>query len=91
MSGKRRFLKYFFFGFPIQIAGLFVSGFLGEAVRDLYGNLYQPWALFGEFVMPSGPGGHALPVGALLGILLGMIVYSIMIGLILMLVPSRTK
>jgi hypothetical protein len=33
-----------------------------------------------EGLFPSGPGGHAMPGGAMLGLLVGFITYSLLIG-----------
>jgi hypothetical protein len=91
MFSKRRFLKYASFGFLLQITWLFGSALFGQAVRDFAATIYLPWALLGEYVAPSGPGGHAMPGGAIMGLLAGVIVYSLLLSAILYFLRSWKK
>jgi len=91
MFSKGRLLKYSLAGFLLQVVWFFASGFLGQAVRDFNETVYLPWASLGEYAAPSGPGGHAMPGGAILGILVGVILYSLSLGSIFYIVGRANR
>jgi hypothetical protein len=64
-------------GFGLQILLLILFAMMDLKISE---TVYWPWLLLGEWVAPSGPGGHAMPGGAILGFLVGMFVYSLVIG-----------
>ncbi|MEO5859058.1 MAG: hypothetical protein ABIR33_08935 [Pyrinomonadaceae bacterium] len=72
-----RILKFLFLGVLAQLLlGFIISLFTdnGEIA------IYMPWLYLGEFLLPSGPGGHAMPGDAILGFLVGFITYALLIG-----------
>jgi hypothetical protein len=71
-------LRYLTVGFGSQIGLLILFAVMG--LGKLSETVYWPWFLLGEWVFPSGAGGHAMPGGAILGFLFGMFVYSLIIG-----------
>ena len=74
-----RILKIIFLGIVGQIA---IWSLLTLIVSPKLGlNFYWQWALGGEWLFPSGAGGHAFPGGAMLGLLLGFLTYTLVLGL----------
>ena len=83
-------VKYFFLFLGVQIAVDVVLLIMPLALRKpFFETLYDVWLNLGETVFPSGPGGHALPGGAILGFFFGMFVYSLVPALIVCFVRSR--
>lgn len=87
-----RIIKIVFFGIVGQIVIWSLPTLIGSP--RLGGSMYWVWVMAGEWLFPSGPGGHAMPGGAMLGILVGFITYSLLIGygidlLIKRLLPKR--
>ncbi|HUR97285.1 MAG TPA: hypothetical protein VMZ26_04375 [Pyrinomonadaceae bacterium] len=74
----RRLLKYVPAGIGLQILFLFLAAMTG--LGKVSTAAYWPWILLGNSTGPSGASGHAMPGGAILGFLLGMFVYSLLIG-----------
>jgi hypothetical protein len=72
-----RAFKYFAIGVGLNIVLSLVLRTLGANLIDTF---YWPWLGAGEWVLPSGSGGHAMPGGAMLGILVGFITYSLLLG-----------
>jgi hypothetical protein len=86
-----RILKILFLG---GVAQILIGALLSAFSREILANIYWPWIIGGEWLFPSGPGGHAMPGGAMLGILVGFLTYSLLIGyaidhLIKCLLPKR--
>ncbi|MEP7075713.1 MAG: hypothetical protein ABI878_07870 [Acidobacteriota bacterium] len=75
-------LKFSLIGLAVQILLIVLSTLIDIEYRKIFFGVYKPWLSVGEFFFPSGSGGHALPGGAILGWLLGVIVYSLVIGLV---------
>ena len=76
-----RILKWSLFAIVGQIVLFFVAESLGDAQKVAFLSIYLPFLWFGEYFLPSGPGGHAMPIGALIGVLAGVIVYSIVVAI----------
>jgi len=54
--------------------------------------VYGPWIRLGDFLdRASGSGGHAFSGGAILGWLVGVLVYSLLIGAMLAYLTERYK
>jgi hypothetical protein len=85
-------LKYFFLFLGLQIAvdAVFILMPL-ELRKTFFETLYNTWLNIGEAISPSGPGGHAMAGGAILGFLIGMIVYSLVPALIVCFFKSRSE
>jgi hypothetical protein len=85
-----RIVKYFFLFLGIQIVLGIVFVILPiEIRRPYFETLYLIWANLGETILPSGPGGHAMAGGAIVGILFGVFVYSLVPALIVSSLRSR--
>ena len=87
-----RLLKILFFGIVGQMVIWSLLTLIGSP--KLGGYMYWLWIMAGEWLFPSGPGGHAFPGGAMLGLLVGLITYALLIGcaidyLIKRLLPKR--
>jgi hypothetical protein len=72
-----RILKYLFLGGVTQIL-FFVVAEMFFVAPLLW--IFMPWIYVGEWLLPSGPGGHAMPGGAMLGVLVGFLTYGTLIG-----------
>ena len=57
--------------------------------KPYFETLYSIWFELGETVFPSGPGGHALPGGAIVGFFFGMFVYAAVLAVVVCLFRSR--
>ena len=77
----RSVLKFSLIGFALQVL-LFVFAMLAPlSLRKLWANLYFPWTELGKILdSSSGAGGHAFQGGIILTFLLGVLVYSLLIG-----------
>ena len=78
----RSVLKWTPVGFALQMLiiilfDLFVG--LGNLSKTGYG----PWISLGEFALPAGPSGLAMSLGAMFGLLFGMLIYSLVVGTVL--------
>ena len=80
----RSMLKFSLVGFALQVL-LFVVAILAPlSLRRFWANLYFPWTKLGEILdSSSGAGGHAFQGGVILGFLLGVLVYSLLIGVVI--------
>ena len=65
-------------GFGLQVGFLILFAVMG--LGKIVETVYWHWLLLGNWVFPSGAGGHAMPGGAILGFLFGMFIYSLLIG-----------
>ena len=71
-------------GFLIQFLLFAVMGSLEKPTRLLLFSPYAPWLELGAILdRDSGAGGHAFAGGAILGVLTGALVYSLLIGTVL--------
>lgn len=71
-------------GFILQFLLLVFSFYVEKSTRLLLLNPYLPWLNLGEILdRNSGAGGHAFAGGAILGVLVGVLVYSLLIGIFL--------
>jgi len=88
----RGIFKFSLVGFALQVL-LFVFAILAPlSLRKLWANLYFPWTEFGEILdSSSGAGGHAFQGGVILGFLLGVLVYSLLIGVVICYFYERHK
>lgn len=79
----RGILKFLPVGLVLQII-LFVLAFsVGGASRKAWASCYWIWIELGGILdNSSGSGGHAFQGGAILGFLLGVIIYSLFFGAI---------
>ena len=85
-------VKHFFLFLGIQITLDIVFLILPLSLRKpFFETLYDVWLNLGERVFPSGPGGHALPGGAILGFFFGMFVYSLVLALLVCFFKSRSE
>jgi hypothetical protein len=79
----RRLLKFSLIGFVFQVILMLIAPFAAQGYRDTLGYFYEPWAFRGESLFPSGPAGHAgVGGGFLLGLMLGAIIYSLLVGMV---------
>ena len=77
----RSILKFSLIGFAIQALLFVLVILLPLPVRKLWANLYFPWTELGGILdRSSGAGGHAFQGGVILAFLLGVLVYSLLIG-----------
>jgi hypothetical protein len=67
-------------GFGLQIGLVLLFGVLG--LGKITESIYSPWLVLGNAVLPSGAGGHAMSGGVILGLLVGVFVYSSVLGVI---------
>ena len=74
----RDFIMYCAAGFGLQVVLIVTLTWLGG--QKITATIYWPWPSLGEYVFPSGPGGHALQAGAILGLYAGVFVYSLAVG-----------
>ena len=72
-----RILKIFFLG---GVAQILIGALLRAVSREVLADIYWPWIICGEWLFPSGAGGHAMPGGAMLGLLVGFLTYALLIG-----------
>jgi hypothetical protein len=77
----RKLIKFSLIGLALQIVIFVVGAFAGQLLRNVLSKLYWPWLIMGNSIAPSGSAGHALPGGAMLGFGLGVVAYSLLIGL----------
>lgn len=75
-----RLLKFSLIGFLLQVGAFLIGQFTPQTYRDSVFFFYKPWFILGEYLFPSGAGGHAFPGGAMLGWLVSVVVYSVLIG-----------
>ena len=73
-----RILKILFLGIVGQIFVWSLLTLIGSP--KLGGNMYWVWIEAGEWLFPSGAGGHALPGGAMLGLFVGFLTYALLLG-----------
>lgn len=73
-------LKYFAIGFVAQVMIFIVAGTFGTGESEV--AIYVPWVFLGERILPSGPAGHAMPLGGMLGFLVGLTAYSLLTGFV---------
>lgn len=80
----RSILKFSLVGFALQ-ALLFVFAIFAPLwLRRFWANLYFPWTKLGEILdSSSGAGGQAFQGAVILGFLLGVLVYSLLIGVMI--------
>ena len=71
-----RMIGFSVVGFIGQMFLFFAAEAHSEWLKGLFLTAYWPWAGVFEYLAPSGPAGHAMPLGALFGFLVGLIVYS---------------
>src|SRR5687768_1899632 len=82
MNFLLRLLICSFVGFALQVLLFFVALASRSFRMNLYAGIYLWWVEFGGSLdRSSGSGGHAFQGGAILGFLLGVLVYSLLIGL----------
>ena len=79
----RGILKFSLIGFALQVlihilVVIWGGAYLGECLF----TLYLPWLKLGVFLFDPflEGGGHALSLGGILGYLLGVLVYSLLLG-----------
>ena len=71
-------------GFLLQFLLFALSRYVDKSTRHLLLSPYSPWLELGEILdRNSGGGGHAFAGGAILGVLAGVLVYSLLLGAIL--------
>lgn len=75
---SRKILKYGALGLGIEIVLIVLFALMG--LGKVTEAIYWPWLMAGNGIFPSGAGGHAMPGGAMLGFIVGMIVYALVIG-----------
>lgn len=74
-------LRFSLVGFALQVVINVLGTFLGEWSNRLLGDVYWPFVRLGLILDASSEGGgHALQGGGILGYLLGVFVYSVLIG-----------
>jgi hypothetical protein len=78
---SRDILKYGAVGFGLEILLIVLFAMMG--LGKVTEAIYWPWLLAGNWASPSGAAGHAMPGGAMLGFLIGMIVYALILGAVL--------
>lgn len=84
-------VRYFFLFLGLQIALDVVFPIMPLDIRKpFFETLYAIWLNLGEAVFPSGPGGHEMPGGAILGFFFGVFVYSLVPALLFCILTSRT-
>jgi hypothetical protein len=81
-------IRYIFLFSPAglmpQILLLILSQYVEQSTRFLLFSPYSPWLSLGGILdRNSGAGGHAFQGGAILGFLVGVLVYSLPIGIFL--------
>ena len=88
-----RCVKYFLVVTGLQIALFAVlDQFRNEDFqRGTYETLTDFWAGLGERMLHSGPGGHAMPAGAIIGLLLGSVLHLIVPPAIVCYLTRRYK
>jgi hypothetical protein len=74
----------------LKILKIFVLGTVGQIViwslltligsPRLGGQMYWLWVDGADWLFPPGPGSHAFPGGAMLGLLVGFLTYALVIG-----------
>lgn len=85
-------LKYSLICFVSQIAFNILTIFLGVRINRLVGDLYWPFVKLGLVLdRSSGSGGHAMQGGGILGYMIGILVYSLLIGAAICLFKQRSK
>jgi hypothetical protein len=83
-------VKYFFIFLGVQVAiDIFFLIMPLEIRKPFFERFYNIWLYLGETVFPSGPGGHAMAGGAILGFFIGVFVYSLVPALIVCFFKSR--
>jgi hypothetical protein len=71
-------------GFLLQVFLFICCPYAENPNRDWLLSPYAPWLHLGEILdRNSGSGGHAFQGGAILGILLGVLFYSLLIGTVI--------
>jgi hypothetical protein len=81
MNFYLRLLICSFVGFALQIL-LRIAVVSDRALRKrVLGAIYSSWLEFGEALDRSSSGGHAMQGGAIFGLILGVLFYSLLIGL----------
>lgn len=80
----RRIILFSFVGFLLQVI-LHIFAMSSFAFRKhVLANLYLPWAWLGETLdHNSGAGGHAMQGRVILAYLIGVLVYSLLLGVLL--------
>jgi len=74
-------LKFSLICFILQVAINILAVFLGVWINRLLGDLYWPFVRIGLILDgSSGSSGHAMQGGGILGYLIGILVYSLLIG-----------
>ncbi|HEY8559279.1 MAG TPA: hypothetical protein VIL74_02665 [Pyrinomonadaceae bacterium] len=77
-------------GLALQVLLLVLCGYVEKSTRLLLAAPYAPWlGLGGILDRNSGAGGHAFAGGALLGLLAGVLVYSLLVGIVLGFIYER--
>lgn len=80
----RGILKFSLVGFAVQALLFVFAFFVGLSFRKAWANLYWVWIDLGGILdRSSGAGGHAFQGGAILGLLLSILVYSLLIGAVI--------
>jgi hypothetical protein len=82
----RGLLKFSPVGLALQILVHVFGAVLGAGVGfwHFLGNVYLPWVMLGGILDTfSGTGGHAFQGGGILGYLLGILIYSLLLGAVI--------
>ena len=77
-----RCIKYFalFTGIQIVLLAAFDRFSIPGFSRGVNDAVVEFWAGLGETILPSGPGGHAMPMGAMLGLFVGAALHAFLPG-----------
>ena len=89
MSAKC-FFKYFVLALGVQVGLIILS--MQFYYVGIFLIIYWPWMWLGEQLFgPSGAGGHAMAGDAILGGLLGILAYSILVGVVFCRIRGRRQ